>query len=493
MAEYDDTNLPGEGYAEQPMEEEAPRRAASAQFEVEQPVGSQIALRDAMDPANQSLADALRLSFRVLQLVIVILIVLFIVSGAKTVEQGQSGVATRFGKVIAQDGDAALEPGLVFNWPYPIGDFVLFDAENRSVDITYAFWPDLPAGRKWEDVASGGASNSIDPSREGVLITSDGDLAHMQLGADYVVEDVTQFVSLVRPTGDTDLERPITADDLVRLALQRAAIHVAASTTAAELTRDANDSIAEEQILRRSQSMLDQLESGLRITRVNVREVEPPIKVYQANLRLATTDDFSTAEGEYDSRLTEVAGGAPPGATGEDARPNYDVLLDLIDTYQAQVDRGESEAAEQTLVQINERLESSATSGEAARIIADAESYSARVDSSLGYDAQRFAALYERYKQYPRLVVYEQWHEAIQNVLGYEDVEVFWVATGTDAIKMIIESSEDVAQTRRDADLRRKEQSTDAGISIVERMITPEERRKGKRQLDRSTEAGGSS
>ena len=67
--------LPGEDPLEtEPMAVEQPRRAASARFVVESEVGSAAALREAMDPANQSLADALHLSFRVLQVVIVVLV-----------------------------------------------------------------------------------------------------------------------------------------------------------------------------------------------------------------------------------------------------------------------------------------------------------------------------------------------------------------------------------------------------------------------------------
>ena len=69
--------------------DEARRRAASAQFDVQADVGSDAVLREAMDPANQSLAEALRLSFRVLQFVILVLIVLFVFSGVKTVEEDE--------------------------------------------------------------------------------------------------------------------------------------------------------------------------------------------------------------------------------------------------------------------------------------------------------------------------------------------------------------------------------------------------------------------
>ena len=51
------------------MEVEPVRRAASAQFNVSSDVGSAAALREAMDPASRSLADALQMSFRVLQFV----------------------------------------------------------------------------------------------------------------------------------------------------------------------------------------------------------------------------------------------------------------------------------------------------------------------------------------------------------------------------------------------------------------------------------------
>ena len=45
---------------------DAPRRAASARFDVGG--ASQESLRDALDPATHSLGDALRLSYRILQL-----------------------------------------------------------------------------------------------------------------------------------------------------------------------------------------------------------------------------------------------------------------------------------------------------------------------------------------------------------------------------------------------------------------------------------------
>ena len=107
------------------------QRDASARLEVAAVVGDAAELREAMDPANRSLADALQLSFRLLQVAIFCLLVLFLFSGFKTIETTQSGVATVWGRIVESDD---LEPGLHMNWPAPVGEFVLFQADGRVTD-----------------------------------------------------------------------------------------------------------------------------------------------------------------------------------------------------------------------------------------------------------------------------------------------------------------------------------------------------------------------
>ena len=98
--------------AEESLEEEGPRRAASAQFHVEESTVTNVAMREAMDPANQSLGDALRLSYRLLQLGILILVVMFLFSGFETIREGYSGVKMVFGRIVGTPGSEELEPGL---------------------------------------------------------------------------------------------------------------------------------------------------------------------------------------------------------------------------------------------------------------------------------------------------------------------------------------------------------------------------------------------
>ena len=71
---------------------------------------SDVRLREAMDPANQSLADALRLSFRLLQVGILALLAVFLFSGFQTVEEGDVGVRTRFGAIVGDQGLEQIGP-----------------------------------------------------------------------------------------------------------------------------------------------------------------------------------------------------------------------------------------------------------------------------------------------------------------------------------------------------------------------------------------------
>jgi len=64
-----------------------------------------------LDPANQSLADALRMSFRILKLLMLVLVVLYFLSGWFSVKPGENGVILRFGRVLgAGRGEKTVRP-----------------------------------------------------------------------------------------------------------------------------------------------------------------------------------------------------------------------------------------------------------------------------------------------------------------------------------------------------------------------------------------------
>ena len=441
-----------------PFEEEEaqPRRAASAEFEVAAEIGAIAAMRDAMDPANQSLADALRLSFRVLQLVIVILVALFAVSGAKTVEKGQTGVATRWGQIVEHAGGEALDSGLQLNWPYPAGNFLLFSGENRGVSVKYAF---DPLGREekkspaiglrpdWRLIASVDSAKLLSS-----VMTGDGDLAQVRFSAAYDVEDVGDFVRLVRVPGAGDEPVALGADRLVELMLERAAIHAAAGLDFDTVLAEQGDAFREK-LLKIAQQSLDDLQSGVRMNQVTIEKVGAPQQVEKAEAELQrvrnqTDDQIVKARGEAEQTLIGMAG-------RESGR-----ILDLIEQYEDALALNETQHEEQLLDLINAQLESDVTTGQAATKIATARLYQKQVESVLGNEARRFAGLLPAYRKHPELIVGQYWLAAYKSVLDRSDVEVFWIPPGARQISIATEGLDSVRNIRRELALRRKEQKT---------------------------------
>ncbi len=75
---------------------------------------------DLLDPANKSLADALRITLRLVYAGMVILGAFFVVSGSTQVQENQRGVKLTFGKI----SQGEVQPGLSINPPPPIGELI---------------------------------------------------------------------------------------------------------------------------------------------------------------------------------------------------------------------------------------------------------------------------------------------------------------------------------------------------------------------------------
>jgi len=97
--------------------------------------------QEGFDPANQALAEALRISFIILKLVIVCVIAGFIYSGMFKVKQNERAVVLRFGKVEGLGSKAILNPGWHWAWPYPIEEVIKVPAAGveRQLNID-SFW-----------------------------------------------------------------------------------------------------------------------------------------------------------------------------------------------------------------------------------------------------------------------------------------------------------------------------------------------------------------
>jgi len=427
-----DGDVPIEGV--EPMEvEPQPRRAASARFEVETEVGSEAALREAMDPANQSLADALRLSFRVLQVVIVVLVVLFLISGFRTVKGNESGVMLRFGRIVEVDGQPALEPGLRRNLvPYPGGEFIIFDVENLVVDLGDTFWPTIPPNVTLDHaIERSHIRSALKPGEVGTVIAGDGDLAHLKLNAVYEISGPVSYVKHIK-LGD--------ADRIVELALQRATVHAAAGLSLQELVDQPEE--AEARIKQAAQEVLDSLDCGIQLTSVHLPDTKPPfaiVKVYRElqKAREEGREVIEKARQQADEELIQMAG------------PGYADLSRLIEGYEEAQDINDADRVETLLAGINAFLESDEVRGEVREIIERAKSHESEIERTLGSEARWFATILPQFRVQPDLVVRRLWVEARREVLGRNDVEIFRVLPGRGTIDITISGDQEVADRRR--------------------------------------------
>lgn len=426
--------------AEDEVLEESPRRAASAEFIVHTEVGSATALRDAMDPANQSLADALRLSFRVLQIVILILIALFFGSGIVTVKDSESGVLTRWGKIISYNGNMGLDSGLKFSWwPYPVGEFVLFDVDNLSVDIKDTFLPhsNIRGMSISQHLEKATTSERFRPGVDGALLTSEGDMAHMYLNARFVIQDPVKFVETVSLG---------TAEQMVKLAIEQATINVVATVTLQDLM-EVTDAVTQ-RIQVDAQQMLDEIGCGIAIRQITLPE--PPRPPYAIVRTFETLSKAKITAGTMAQSARQAAETTRSGMAGE----HWKDIIDQINAYQNAIELGEADRAEELLVSINDWLDNDAV-GQASEIISNAHSYQTIIDSTLGNEAKRFKSLLATFRRHPNLVIRQKWMEASSRVMSMADAEPFIVPEMLGRINLQLSGLDEIRQLRRDMKLDR--------------------------------------
>ncbi len=441
---------------EEPTEASLPRRAASAQFVVDAQVGSAAAMREAMDPANQSLADALRLSFRVLLLVILVLLVLFPMSAFQIVKEGHSGVMLRWGRVVPVGDSDELDPGPHWAiWPYPAGEFVIFDIDDRDVDMrrkfvapgveimVEPFWPEIPPNMSRQDfIDTAQPRTALRPGRDGSVLTRDGDLAHLRITAEYDIDNPKRFV------------KTLSLDDaqrVVALVVQRAVVHVMAGASLEDLIDYPED--IRERVQRHAQAALDLIDCGITVGKVALPETSPPMAMARifGNLQSAREEAkvmVEKARSDMENALFAAGG------------PNYRDLVQLIDRYEEAEQRADTAGTDELLSQINVFLESDRVEGDLKKVIESAGAHESQIDSTLGSEVRRFKSVLPEYRDNPVLAVSRRLMQARTTILGRDDVEIMHMPNGIGSILLRIKSLENIAQLRLDNELNREERKS---------------------------------
>lgn len=418
-----------------------------------------------IDPAQQSLSDALRVSFGLLRLVMIVLVVVYLFSGFYQVGEQEEAVVTRFGKIVTDsDGLETKDRGLHFGWPFPIDNVITVPTNERTIDLPSAFVYEGEGGMR-----------PLNPERDGSLVTGDANLVHARFKAGYIISDPVAFLAnFGDPDGITQERFSLhgggqklsfdanrtglqIADALVNNMVEQGIVHAVASQPAEDIISSRLDSTRARTV---AQEKLDELAVGITITNITLRLPEMPQAVAdayelvgQAEATRATR--INEAESDRTKLLGEAAGKAALPVQGQDGPlvqllKEYEIATTLDDTARlAELDTQLSEAFRTLTVQGSDGEASGGIpiGGETATIINNAQIEKSQIAQRLKTEAQTVLELKEAYEQDPQLFKQRRWQYVLREVFNEDSgIELFYTASGQ---RMELEMNRDPLISRK--------------------------------------------
>jgi len=414
-------------------------------------------LPDELDAAGKSLSDALRISFAILKVIMIVLVVAFLASGFRTVGSGEKALVLRFGKL-----QRILDPGPHWIIPYPVDELVTIPVARKVNLPIDTFW--FEQGR--EDILGEGAKprryfpDKLNPLSQGYCLTrsqqkptrpysldlaltvnqtpgtvssqlqatvkavpslveeaegSDYNIVHARWLIIYQIETVEQFfrnvyVQNVVPgqvyfdimkESITPLLRSVVEDAVVDALVHYTIDEVLVST----------DTIPR-RVQHLAQRKLRKLDTGVRLVSVQLVEVKWPKQVnaaFEAYFEAGqkSTTAISEAKSYAENTLNEAAGRV--------AKPLYESLQDP-NTSEEQLEFLWSQAA-----------------GRAQDIIAQAKAYRTKVVASAEANAKYLLSILPEYEKRPKLVQQRLYLDTMEQVLRNADEK--FIVQPSDGVK----------------------------------------------------------
>jgi membrane protease subunit HflK len=245
--------------------------------------------------------QGLEAGLRLFRWVVVVLLLVFLLSGLTTVNSGFVGLKLRFGRLVGTSPREQIhQPGLVLALPEPI-DQVIDDVPGPDRE------EEVVVDEVWKPIDELAAVDKINPIVEGYVLTGDQNIVQAKVRVKYRVTDPVRFrlwVSepdgILRDTVMAAMMRTIggwRVNDVLRL-----------QKTGDDPTQ--TQSLAAT-IRRRAQERLDRLDSGLTISALEFDEIHPPRHVVAEfrdvqNARIEMETKKRDAEGFVRSRLPQA-------------------------------------------------------------------------------------------------------------------------------------------------------------------------------------------
>ena len=416
-----------------------------------------------LDAANQSLADALRASFNVLKAIMVVLVVLFMFSGFKCVEEHQGAVVLRLGKLQPQQRGA----GLSRAWPYPIDETLRVGVTAETLRFD-SHWFRVRADEEGLALHKLSRYSGLHPQHDGSLLTGDRGLAHVKWSLVYRVEDLPLFVGAVADANDEKVRK------LIQTLLENAAVRAASGFTAAEITQTRTDEMAKE-VKRLINEELDRLKTGITVTTVEIPLATVPLQTRRALVNVTRAENNKTtkireAKRQRADLLNEAAGAS------------YAKLLAMLDGLDAARARGDEVETARIEGEIDNVLEHEAA-GIAGAAISREKAYYTQVVQDLRGDVEEFEGLLAEYQRTPRLLVDRLWQETERRMLGSTGVRKWYLPPGQKEVRIHLRPDPRDKRAAEERRYRKEEGSLELDEPGLELELgLPEESERNKRR-----------
>ena len=407
-----------------------------------------------LDPANQSLADALRITLRLVWVGMLFLGVLFLISGFQTVRENERAIRLLFGRVDLREVGA----GFRFSWPYPLGELIKVDVGQQELKLDRDFWvdPDKPLDQQ-------NATANLIPGQVGSNLTADGNIAHTRWKIVYQRSNPESYAQNVLMDAKNEAEQRV-----VRAIVKRAVVRACSQASIEGLLKQKTDVIASS-VRQFAQGAIDELKMGVTIKQVLLEDVTPPLFVRAQfnNVQSAVTDAgkaLQEAQTVANSTLAAKAGVAAPAmialinqyelAVEGDTTKDRAALLAKIDDI---LDGGKVEVQQQADGQSDPRLTEGTLTGEAAQLIARAREYRSEVVTRKKGELALFQAKFAQFASNPGVMVSREWTDAVRAFLDRPDVQLMALPPGTSTLEVAINRDPD---QQRDIEQRARQKET---------------------------------
>jgi membrane protease subunit HflK len=384
-----------------------------------------------LDAASESLSEALKISFVVLKVIMIVLIVAFLASGFETVDSDEQAIVLRFGKIRGAGEDRLLGPGLHWILPYPIDEIIRIPVKTKVNLAVNSFWyfqtredmlseakPRVRPGMGLRPLLDG---YCLTRSEEGAGTTagsdgSDYNIVHTKWQLTYQIDDPERFFQsmYVRDiTPGDDYFEVITGEDGVKPLLHNL-FEDAVVTAMVNYTIDDAISSAGNippHVQRLLQEKLDEIESGIKVESVQLTKSEPPPHTREAF-------EASIMASQASQRVVTEARTYAENTLNEAAGPIAEKLFAALH--------------DETVGEQAKELLWSDMGGTARERMADAQAYQTRVVETAKANADYLQRLLPEYRLRPKLVIQKIYLDAMEQIFANAD-EIFVVQTADDA------------------------------------------------------------